>query len=106
MPGMIMDIGIHDSAPGHPSHFMFAHHLTSESFQQSVREGCSVCNTFKDIDGSHSKSTMSGYHSLFKISFIQDKAFINIFMGNGCGALELCPFNGEFVALSHAGNLR
>ncbi|CAG9987550.1 unnamed protein product [Clonostachys byssicola] len=48
---------------------MFSHHLTAESFEQSVRNGCSVCvgmNSLEKLPEDNPMIAELGFHSLFK----------------------------------------
>ncbi|CAG9980898.1 unnamed protein product [Clonostachys byssicola] len=42
-PDFLEPLGLCDRDFSRPDTFMFGHHATSESFQKSVREGCSIC---------------------------------------------------------------
>src|SRR5690349_15954608 len=57
-----------------PELYMFGHHLTRESFERSISNGCVMCNIFKplyngDVETPNPKITALGYYSLFSISF-------------------------------------
>lgn len=64
----------YDPEFGRPEHYMFGHHLTQASFEQSVRDGCVMCDAFKPWhDGYEAKPNPKiaalGYYSLFSIRF-------------------------------------
>lgn len=82
-----------------PEHYMFGHHLTRESFEQSVRDGCVMCNAFVPWhEGYGGKSdpniTKFGYHSLFSIAF-EDCPTMYLYVDDSRGGFELSRHIGE-----------
>ncbi|VUC24207.1 unnamed protein product [Clonostachys rosea] len=56
------------SVPVDRPSFMFGHHLTLESFEQSVREGCSACigmNSLESVADDNPMIAASGFYSIF-----------------------------------------
>jgi len=82
-----------------PEHYMFGHHLTQESFEQSVRDGCVMCDAFKPLHEErelkpNQKITALGYYSMFSIGF-QDCPIMYVYVGDSQGGFELCPHIGK-----------
>jgi hypothetical protein len=77
----------------HPEHYMFGHHLTQESFEQSVRDGCVMCDALKPRyeereANPNQKITALGYYSLFSIGF-EDCPIMFIYVDDSQGGFEL-----------------
>ncbi|KAK3938702.1 hypothetical protein QBC46DRAFT_439773 [Diplogelasinospora grovesii] len=78
-----------------PEHWMFGHHLTQESFEQSVRDGCVMCDAFKPWHAGHEvksdpKITALGYYSLFSIGF-EDCPMMYMYVNDSRGGFALTP---------------
>jgi hypothetical protein len=83
-----------------PEHWMFGHHLTQESFEQSVRDGCVMCDAFKPWHAgqqqvkSDPKIAALGYYSLFSIGF-EDCPIMYMYVSDSRGGFALTPHIGE-----------
>ncbi|PNY23155.1 Uncharacterized protein TCAP_06896 [Tolypocladium capitatum] len=76
-----------------PEHYMFGHHLTQQSFEQSVRDGCVMCEIFKPSNEAQEvkpdpKITALGYYSLFSIDF-RDCPIMCMYVNDSRGGFEL-----------------
>ncbi|POR36013.1 Uncharacterized protein TPAR_03789, partial [Tolypocladium paradoxum] len=76
-----------------PEHYLFGHHLTRQSFEQSVRDGCVMCHSFTPwYEGQEVKSdpniTALGYYSLFSIGF-EDCPIMYMYVNDCRGGFEL-----------------
>lgn len=56
----------------HPSQYMLGHHLTLDSYMQSVVQGCVFCSREGQEIVEHSTMSKLGYYSLFTVNL--DKA--------------------------------
>ncbi|CAG9982691.1 unnamed protein product [Clonostachys byssicola] len=79
----------------HPSQYMFGHHLTLESYNRSVAQGCVLCcrsgHGSQDID-----QTILGYFSLFNIDLGKTNPIMGIFKSRVyTGGLSLTVFNAS-----------
>ncbi|KAK7218932.1 hypothetical protein V2G26_006935 [Clonostachys chloroleuca] len=59
-----------DSDDQHPTHYLFGHHLTLESYMNSVADGCFMCcqceHRGAEVD-QHAAMAKLGYYSLFTV---------------------------------------
>jgi hypothetical protein len=76
---------------------MFGHHVTRESFQRSIAEGCVFCNRFKPMFGreddqeSNPRIEKLGYYSLFTVRRKPSPAMMYMYVGNREGGFEMVP---------------
>ncbi|GAO18944.1 hypothetical protein UVI_02059260 [Ustilaginoidea virens] len=78
-----------------PQNFIFGHHLTEESFNQSVRDGCVMCHSFAAWRGMPKpepdpKITALGYYSLFSVEF-QAYPTMFLYVNDSRGGFDLTP---------------
>ncbi|KJZ70094.1 hypothetical protein HIM_10521 [Hirsutella minnesotensis 3608] len=83
----------HDPDYLRPEHHMFGHHVSRQSFEQSVRDGCVMCSSFRprhigDEVKADSNIAAFGYYSLFSIEF-EDCPIMYMYVNNTRGGFEL-----------------
>ncbi|CAH0045675.1 unnamed protein product [Clonostachys solani] len=88
-PDLLELLGLGDRDFSRPDNFMFGHHATSESFQMSVRDGCSLCCIFKEEQEAHPKAIELGYYSLFRIASLDDMPSVNLSVGDRYEGINL-----------------
>lgn len=88
----------HDPENYRPEHYIFGHHVTKESYEQSVRDGCVMCDAVSAKFGREPKPdpkiTALGYYSLFSIGF-QDRPIMFVYVNDSRGGFELSPHLGK-----------
>lgn len=82
-----------DPKPLDPENYVFGHHRTQESFENSIRNGCVMCQIFKPRpEDTQTKSDSNiatyGYYSLFSITF-QDCPIMSLYVNDDSGGFEL-----------------
>lgn len=88
----------------HPDKYLFAHHKSRKSFENSIREGCVMCQTFED----HLESNLEvnpeiescGCYSMFAVSFQSPRRpyMMHIYLNDYSVEFELCRY-GKFTIL-------
>ena len=92
-------VEVYDPDFRRPEHYMFGHHLSQQSFEQSVRDGCVMCDRFKPWHEGHDgkanpKIIALGYYSLFSVCF-QPCPLMSIYINNSSGGFELSRYIGK-----------
>lgn len=77
-----------------PENYVFGHHHTQKSFENSIRDGCVMCQIFKpgpEDTQTRPDSNIAayGYYSLFSVIF-QDCPIMSLYVHDYSGGFELC----------------
>ncbi|VUC22945.1 unnamed protein product [Clonostachys rosea] len=92
-------LGLGDPDSSRPDKFIFGHHVTFESFQKSVQDGCSLCSMFEGEQEAHPRVIELGYYSLLRVVYENNMPSVNLSVGDRYGGIDLCQHDDDGLNL-------
>ena len=88
---------------------MFDHHITEESFEKSIQDGCVQCNRFASIRKAEKANPMLarlGWFSLFSVRLNQVSPLVMfVYVLGASGGFEMIPHIGMYVLILSSSSL-